>query len=116
MLNPREDFTAIKPRGNMILAEAVGGPKCTEAGIELPDGYEEGPPRLRILAVGPGNRTRDGKGFIGTGLNPGDIVGHGASTAVGVMFNGRPLMLLNADAIICVFDEKQIQSQIKVVQ
>lgn len=111
-----EEFTAIKPRGNMILAEEVVGPKTTEAGLELPEGYDDGPQRWRVISVGPGNRNKDGDGHIPIGLKPGDIVGLGATKVILIRFNGRSLALLNADYVVCEFDEEQISQQIRVVK
>ena len=117
MLNrPVENFTAIMPRGNMVLVEPIKGVQRSEGGIELPDSYSEGPDRVRIVAVGTGNRKRDGDGFMGIGLKPGDIVGHSAKVMVNVSFGSRQLLLVNADSIVCVFDEAQIANSIKIVK
>ena len=116
MLRPVETFTAIQPRGNMVLMEDVQTAKETSGGLALPDSYTEGPARCRVLAVGPGNRTPQGDGFVGIGLKPGDIVGHSATSALTFNFQGRKLTLMNANSVVCVFDEAQIQNQIRVAK
>jgi chaperonin GroES len=108
-----EEFTAIKPRGNMVLVEQVHD-NVTPGGIELPAGALEGPARVRVIATGPGNRTPDGK-FLGTGLKPGDLVGHFVKAAPGMRFGNRQFILFNADSILCVFDEEQMPKVEKVV-
>jgi chaperonin GroES len=64
----------IKPLSNNILIEPLKPEQKTKAGILLPETAEkERPEQGKVIAVGPGKRTSQGK-FIPLGVKPGQKV------------------------------------------
>ena len=64
----------IKPLSDHILIEPIKEEEKTKSGILLPDTAEkEKPEQGKVIAVGPGKKTKDGK-IIPVEVKPGDIV------------------------------------------
>lgn len=64
----------IKPLSDHILIEPIKEEEKTKSGILLPDTAEkEKPEQGKVIAVGPGKKTEDGK-IIPVEVKPGDIV------------------------------------------
>ena len=63
-----------KPLSNHVFIEAVAEEKTTKSGIVIPDTAEkEKPMKGKIIAVGPGKKTEDGK-IIPMEVKEGDVV------------------------------------------
>jgi chaperonin GroES len=64
----------IKPLGDHILIEPVKEDEKTKTGIFLPDtASKERPEEGKVIAVGPGKKTDDGK-IVPVSVRPGDKV------------------------------------------
>lgn len=64
----------IKPLSDHILIEPIKEEEKTKSGILLPDTAEkEKPEQGKVIAVGPGKKTEDGK-IIPVEVKPGDVV------------------------------------------
>jgi chaperonin GroES len=64
----------IKPLGDHILIEPIKEEEMTKAGIFLPGtASKERPEEGKVIAVGPGRKTEDGK-IIPVSIKPGDKV------------------------------------------
>ena len=64
---------SLKPRGDRVVVENVEQAEKTAGGVILPDTAKEKPQVGRVVAVGPGRTTDDGK-LIPTGLSDGQHV------------------------------------------
>ncbi len=51
----------LKPLGNRLVVKAVAREETTRSGIVLPDTAKEKPQEGKVIAVGPGRITDDGK-------------------------------------------------------
>lgn len=63
----------IKPLSNHIVLEPLKEDEKTESGILLPETAEREPEQAKVVAVGPGRKTSNGK-IIPVDVKPGDIV------------------------------------------
>ena len=63
----------IEPMGDRIVIKAVEQEEVTKGGIFLPDTAKERPQEGKVIAVGPGRLTDDGK-RVAVDLKVGDIV------------------------------------------
>jgi len=64
----------IKPLSDHVLIEPIKKIEQTKTGILLPDtGDKERPEQGKVIAVGPGKKTNDGK-IISLEVKPGDVV------------------------------------------
>jgi chaperonin GroES len=89
-----------EPLGGYIVAEQVKAEKVTEHGVivpEIADDREE----ATVLSVGPGEITDDGKREP-IDLIPGDTILFNPRMAEPFMFEGRELLAMRQDHIMCV--------------
>lgn len=89
----------IQPLGNHVVVEAVKE-EVSSSGIIIPDSVsKEKPMKGKVLAVGPGKMTSDGKTVIAPDLEVGDIVLFSKYGPTEVKLEGKEVLILSVEDI-----------------
>jgi chaperonin GroES len=95
----------IKPLGDRVVVRRFEAEEKTAGGILLPDTAKDKPQRGKVLAVGPGKLSKDGK-FTPLDVKEGDVVLF--TNWAGDEFKeaqGENILLMRVDDILAVLDE-----------
>jgi chaperonin GroES len=87
--------------GDRIVVEPLAKEEVTKGGIVLPDTAKEKPQEGKVLAVGPGKMTDDGK-RITPDVKVGDIVVYAKYGGTEYKEDGKELMILRESDILAV--------------
>ena len=96
---------AIKPLDDRIVVRALEAEEKTAGGILLPDTAKEKPQKAKILAVGAGRLTDEGK-RLPLDVKVGDTILYGKYAGTEVKWNGEELRILRESEILALIDEK----------
>jgi chaperonin GroES len=96
---------AIKPLDDRIVVRALEAEEKSAGGILLPDTAKEKPQRAKVLAVGGGRVTDEGKRVPMT-LKVGDTVLYGKYAGTEVKWNGEDLRILRENEVLAVLEDK----------
>jgi len=97
--------TKLQPLGDRIVVEPLDKEEVTKGGIVLPDTAKEKPQEGKVLAVGPGKMSDDGKRIV-PDVKVGDIVVYAKYGGTEYMENGKELMILRESDILAVLKAK----------
>ncbi len=96
---------AIKPLDDRIVVRSLEAEEKTAGGILLPDTAKEKPQKAKVLAVGSGRLTDEGK-RLPLDVKVGDVVLYGKYSGTDVKWNGEEVKILRESEILAVVDEK----------
>ena len=96
---------AIKPLDDRLVVRNLEAEEKTSGGILLPDTAKEKPQKAKVLAVGAGRLTDEGK-RIPLDVKVGDTVLFGKYSGTEVKWNGEELRILRESEVLAVVDEK----------
>jgi chaperonin GroES len=89
----------LQPLGDRVVVKPVEGEEVTKGGIILPDTAKEKPQEGKVLAVGPGRLSEDGK-RIAMEVKVGDVVLYVKYGGTEVKIDGEELMILSEKDIL----------------
>ncbi|MCC7138966.1 MAG: co-chaperone GroES [Planctomycetes bacterium] len=96
---------AIKPLDDRLVVRSLEAEEKTAGGILLPDTAKEKPQKAKVLAVGAGRLTDEGK-RLPLDVKVGDTVLFGKYSGTEVKWNGEELRILRESEVLAVVDEK----------
>lgn len=91
----------IKPLGDRVLVEAMDAQEMSKSGIIIPDTAKERPQEGRVIAVGPGRVSDDGK-RVAPEVKKGDTILYGKYSGTEVKIEGREYLILRETDILAV--------------
>lgn len=89
----------LQPLGDRVIVKPIEGEEVTKGGIVLPDTAREKPQEGKVLAVGPGRLSEDGK-RIAMDVKVGDVVLYVKYGGTEVKIEGEELMVLRESDIL----------------
>ena len=89
----------IKPLADRLVVRPIEREEVTKGGIVLPDTVREKPQEGKVLAVGPGRLSEDGK-RIAMDVNVGDIVLYAKYGGTEIKVEDEELMILRESDIL----------------
>ena len=89
----------VKPLGDRVLVEVLDAEEVTKGGIVLPDSAQEKPQEAKIVAVGKGKVSDEGK-LIPMEVKVGDIVLFGKYSGTEIKIEGESYLMLKEDDIL----------------
>jgi chaperonin GroES len=92
---------AIKPLGDRVLIQALDAKERSKSGIIIPDTAKERPQEGRVIAVGPGRLSEEGK-RIALEVKKGDTVLYGKYSGTEVKIDGTDYLILRETDILAV--------------
>lgn len=91
----------VKPLGDRVLIQASDAKQKTKGGILLPDTAKEKPQEGKIVAVGTGKKTDDGK-VIPLSVKVGDVVLYGKYSGTEIMVDGEEYLIVREDDVVAI--------------
>ncbi len=91
--------TKLIPLGDRLLVERLEAEEKTAGGIVLPDTAKEKPIQGKVLAVGEGRRTEDGK-LIPMQVKKGDKILFGKYSGTEVKLDGEEFLIMKEDDVL----------------
>ncbi len=95
---------AIKPLDDRIVVRALEAEEKTSGGILIPDSAKEKPLKGKVLAVGAGRLTDEGK-RLPIDVKVGDVVLTGKYSGTEVKWNGEELKILRESEVLAVLSD-----------
>jgi len=89
----------MQPLGDRLVVKPIEGEEVTKGGIVLPDTAKEKPQEGKVLAVGPGRLSEEGK-RIAMEVKVGDVVLYVKYGGTEVKIEGEELMVLRESDIL----------------
>jgi chaperonin GroES len=96
---------SIRPLNDKVLIERTEASQKTAGGILLPDTAKEKPTEGRVVAVGTGKVTDEGK-RIPLGVKEGDRILFGSYSGTTVKEQGKEFLILDEGEILAIVDDK----------
>jgi len=94
----------VKPLGDRVLIERIEEDEQKSAGgIIIPDTAKEKPQQGRVVAVGPGKVTDDGK-RVAMEVNEGQRVLFGKYSGTDIKVDGKEMLIMHESDILAIFD------------
>ncbi len=91
--------TKLQPLGDRVVVKPIPKEEVTKSGIVLPDTVKEKPQEGKIIAVGPGKLTDDGK-RIAMDVKVGDIVIYAKYGGTDIKEDEEELIILRESDIL----------------
>jgi len=96
----------IRPLGDRVLIERVEAEERSKGGIIIPDTAKEKPVEGRVVAVGEGRHTEDGK-LIPMNVKEGDRVIYSKYAGTEVKIEGSEYLIMREDDILGIVVEEK---------
>lgn len=93
----------IRPLGDKIVLEQMEEDEVTKSGIVLPESAKEKPQKAKVIAIGPGKTTDDGK-TIPVGIKVGDIVLYTQYGPTNIKLDGKEYLIVSESDILGVVE------------
>ena len=94
----------IRPLGDRILVKRIQEEATTKGGIIIPDTAKEKPQEGRVVAVGKGKMTEDGKLLV-PDVKAGDRILFGKYAGSEIKLEGEEHLILREDDILGVLED-----------
>jgi len=92
-----------RPLYDRILVERVESEEVTKGGIILPDTAKEKPQQGKIIAVGNGKKTEDGK-VVPLEIKVGDVILFGKYSGSEIKIEGNEYLIMKEDDVLGVVE------------
>ena len=93
--------TNYKPLGDRVIVEPESAEQTTKSGIFIPDSAQEKPQTGKVLKVGPGRVTDEGK-QIPMNIQEGDTVIYAKYGGTELKVDGSEFIIIRESDILCV--------------
>lgn len=93
--------TSLKPLGSRVVAKRVEKEETTKGGIILPDSAQQKQETATVVAIGPGEKTKDGKD-IPMPVSVGDTILMDRYGAQEITIDDEEYIIVKADDIIAI--------------
>jgi chaperonin GroES len=92
-----------RPLHDRILVERVESEEVTKGGIILPDTAKEKPQQGKVIAVGNGKKTEDGK-LIPLEIKAGDMILFGKYSGSEIKVEGTEYLIMKEDDVLGIVE------------
>jgi chaperonin GroES len=89
----------VKPLGDRVLVELLEAEEVTKGGIVLPETAKEKPQQAKVVSVGKGKVSDDGK-TIAPEVKAGDVIIFGKYSGTELKVDERDLLMMREDDIL----------------
>ena len=96
-----------RPLHDRVLVQPLDGEEKTAGGIIIPDTAKEKPSEGKVIAVGPGAKTEDGK-ILPMEVKVGDLVLFGKWSGTEVKIDGVEYSIMKESDIMGIMSKKKI--------
>ena len=95
-----------RPLHDRVLVQPLDGEEKTAGGIIIPDTAKEKPSEGKVIAVGPGAKTEDGK-ILPMEVKVGDLVLFGKWSGTEVKIDGKEYSIMKESDIMGIMSKKK---------
>lgn len=95
-----------RPLHDRVLVQPLDGEEKTAGGIIIPDTAKEKPSEGKVIAVGPGSKTEDGK-ILPMEVKVGDLVLFGKWSGTEVKIDGVEYSIMKESDIMGIMSKKK---------
>ncbi len=88
-----------RPLHDRVLVERVESEEKTAGGLYLPDTAKEKPQQGKVIAVGPGKKTEDGK-LVPTEVKAGDRILFGKYSGTEIKIEGQEYLIMREEDVL----------------
>ena len=100
----QQSKTILKPIGDRVIAKRLEAKETLKGGIILPDTAKKKQETAKVIAVGDGKKTEDGK-TIAMPVGVGDIILTDKYAGQEVTIDDEEYLIVKADDIIAIIEE-----------
>jgi chaperonin GroES len=93
----------VRPLQDRLLVQRIEEEEKTKGGIIIPDTAKEKPQEGRIIAVGPGKTSDDGK-LIPLSVKSGDRILFGKYSGTEIQLEGEEHLIIREDDVLAVLE------------
>ena len=93
----------LRPLQDRVIVERIEGEEKTKGGIIIPDTAKEKPQEGKVIAVGKGKVTEDGK-VLPLSVKAGDKILFGKYSGTEVKLNGNEYLIMREDDILGIVE------------
>ena len=93
----------VRPLNDRILVERIEEEEKTAGGIIIPDAAKEKPSQGKVIAVGNGKKTDDGK-VIPLDVKEGDKILFGKYAGTEIKVDGKEYLMMREDEVFAVIE------------
>ncbi len=94
----------IKPLADRVVVERIEEEEVKKGGIIIPDTAKEKPQKGKVIAVGPGRKTDDGK-VIPVDVKEGDVVIFSKYAGTEIEIGDKKYLIMREDEILGILEE-----------
>jgi chaperonin GroES len=94
----------VRPLHDRILVERIEEEEKTAAGIIIPDAAKEKPSQGKVVAVGNGRKSEDGK-VIPLEVKEGDRILFGKYAGTEIKIEGKEYLMMREDEVFAIIEE-----------
>ena len=94
----------VRPLHDRILVERIDEEEKTPGGIIIPDTAKEKPSQGKVVAVGNGKKTEDGK-VIPLEVKVGDKILFGKYAGTEIKIEGKEYLMMREDEVFAIIEE-----------
>jgi chaperonin GroES len=94
----------VTPLGDRIVVKPLEAREKTKGGIIIPDTAKEKPLEGKIIAVGKGKVTDDGK-VVAPEVKPGDKVLYGKYSGTEIVIDGEEMLIVKEEDILAILKD-----------
>ena len=91
----------IQPLADRIMVEVLEAKEVTKGGIVLPDSAQEKPQEAKVIAVGKGKVTTEGK-VVAPEVKAGDKILFGKYSGTEIKVDGKEYLILKEEDILAI--------------
>lgn len=91
----------LKPLGDRVVIQQSEGKEQTRGGIVLPDTAKEKPQEGKVIAVGEGKKSDDGK-LVALSVKVGDKVLYGKYSGTEITVDGEEYLIVKEEDILAI--------------
>jgi len=95
--------TTLKPIGNRVIAKRLDSEETLKGGIILPDSAKKKQETAKVIAIGDGKKTEDGK-VIQMPVKVGDIILMDKYSGQEITLDDEEYIIVKADDIIAIIE------------
>lgn len=101
---PTKTKTQIQPLGNRVVAERLEQEETMKGGIIIPDSAKKKQEMVKVIAVGEGRKTDEGK-LIPIDVKVGDVILMDKYAAQEITLDNEEYIIVKADDILAIIKE-----------
>ena len=99
----KKKLPSVKPIGDKILVKRVEAEEMTKGGIVLPDNAKEKPKEGRVIGVGEGRSTEEGK-RVAFQVKEGDKVLFTSYAGTEIKIGGEEYVIMSEDDVLAILE------------